>query len=181
LIWTSHAARIMSRRTCRAGYIFGYIGGALYITMASAVRAGFKCNHALAEAQKGRVQTHGYPVSWKEDLRRLLVEQDIYVTKIESFRVTFINVFDKYILPNVNTEATIGSRRSTPIQFRQNAESAEFRRVVCNLRVRRGIIPSPDGALYIRARGEVPLQGCLPIPRILHNTQTLEGNGVPTS
>jgi hypothetical protein len=50
----------------------------------------------------------------------VFLEQDIYVIKIESFQVTFLHIFDKYILPNVNTEATIDVRRSNQMQFWQN-------------------------------------------------------------
>jgi hypothetical protein len=64
--------------------------------------------------------TLGASVDSKVEIRQALVDQDIYVTRSDSFRTRFLNVFHKYILPNVNTEATVNAWRTNSMIFWQN-------------------------------------------------------------
>jgi hypothetical protein len=95
--------------------IFGYMGRTMSFP------PGFNYDATKAAAQRGDPCTGQGCEGWRrEAIRRAFLEQKIYVTKTESFRATFMDIFDKYILQNVNSMAVIDSWKSNPMQFWQN-------------------------------------------------------------
>jgi hypothetical protein len=86
-----------------------------------AVPGGFKYDGSIADTQSDRVvDRYALSLNQREQIERAILHQEIYVTKTESFSATFLNIFDRYILPPVTTDATVQEWKAHPMKFWQN-------------------------------------------------------------
>jgi hypothetical protein len=88
---------------------------------ASVVPGGFKYDSSIADTRRDRpVDRYALTLNLREQIQRAILQQEIYATKSVSFNVTFLNVFDHYILPPVTTDATVQDWKAHPMKFWQN-------------------------------------------------------------
>jgi hypothetical protein len=88
---------------------------------AAVVPGGFKYDSSIADTRRDRhVDRYALILNLREQIERAILQQEIYVTKMESFSVTFLNIFDRYILPHVTTDATVQEWKAHPMKFWQN-------------------------------------------------------------
>jgi hypothetical protein len=88
---------------------------------ASVVPGGFKYDSSIADTRSDRpVGRFALTLNLREQIERAILQQEIYVTKTESFSVTFLNIFDRYILPHITTDATVQDWKAHPMTKWQN-------------------------------------------------------------
>jgi hypothetical protein len=88
---------------------------------AASVPGGFKYDSSIADTRRDRpVDRYALTLNLREQIQRAILQQEIYATKSVSFNVTFLNVFDHYILPPVTTDATVQDWKAHPMKFWQN-------------------------------------------------------------
>jgi hypothetical protein len=88
---------------------------------AQPVPGGFKYDSSIVDTRSDRTVYHSRLfLNQREQIQRAVLQQEIYATKTVSFSVTFLNIFDHYILPHVTTDATVQDWKAHPMKFWQN-------------------------------------------------------------